>query len=677
MSLKVQITNGVQSLKEGDTATDIKMLLIEGNGTIYDFTGKEAKFVVSNRSGKLFERPVVSSDKIGEVIFSFLPGEVTGSGQMFLEIHINDDGTTRIFPSSDYLVISIDKNLNIIGQTITSYQFDNLKFDIGQDLGFEIVEVNGRIDNMVSEVSSVLKVEILDSAKITWVSPVDTFSSLATIYPSPALGDTSMVRDTGKVYRWDGASWLEIQDIDPTVINEVDTRLQTEIGDYSPFLNNGKLILPSDFPALPFSVFRNKKGDYYSDATPYNQFNWSDATQIYISCSATATNLGTSYLTPTTLAGFRTNFNASAYGSAKKFVLNLTENIYWLNSSASNAFILDIDADLLIRADNASGFSWLGRFKNPVINTYVSAWISDSSVFKTTQTTSHDILDVMNVNKMDEYRMPSLYKKVTTLTECQNTIGSFFRSAADVYVNPFSGEDANDLLLVVSSAVMTINTSFARTIIFENVGFAPSSYQTGTVNNIAARMYMFGCKFHRGLNNGYYVNGAFRVHNFDCIVSHTTLDCYNYHTTNTSSLATEVNCIGYGAGRYKLLTGQPTHSNNGSTAHDGMYMLRVGSRYFDCEGPIVADVNNCYSISIGVEASGILSSSTGTDAAFYYEDNVGDTELTSKPKYVLESKGYGNNVTIGVQGTNKTYVANFEGLKSFVGSVKQRGEFTW
>jgi hypothetical protein len=218
-----------------------------------------------------------------------------------------------------------------------------------------------------------------------------------------------------------------------------------------------------------------------------------------------------------------------------------------------------------------------------------------------------------------------------------------------------------------------MNQSFARTTIFENCGFLPSSYQTGTVNNITARLYMFGCKFHRSTVNAMYVNGQYNVHNFNCIASHSTLDGFNYHSTNPNSLATEVNCIAYGSGRYKLTTGQPTHSNNASTGHDGMNVLRVGSRYYDCEGPIVADVDNCYSISIGCEASGILDTSTGVNAAYYVYDKPEDTPLTAKPKYIIECKGYGKNVDIGVNGTSKTYVSNFVGVQDFEGGVQRSG----
>lgn len=73
--------------------------------------------------------------------------------------------------------------------------------------------------------------ETADELKLNWHTPVNTFADLATAYPLAEKGYTSMVRDTGKVYRHNGTEWQEIQDIDPTVINEVDTRLTQQLAD--------------------------------------------------------------------------------------------------------------------------------------------------------------------------------------------------------------------------------------------------------------------------------------------------------------------------------------------------------------------------------------------------------------------------------------------------------------
>lgn len=447
-----------------------------------------------------------------------------------------------------------------------------------------------------------------------------------------------------------------------------------QLADKAPYLSNGKLILPSDFAKIPFNIYKRKYGEWYSDATPYNQFDWSTATHVYIGAQGSSGN-GLNPNNPISLSLFKANFASAVYGVQTKFVLNMVDFVYFANASASNDITIDFDADILIRAFNPSGFTWIGRIKNSNLNTQTSAWIPDSGIYKTTQTANHDVLDVVNLSAMGGEEIPSPYHKVTSLALCQATSGTFFRSATDVWVNPYTEDDVEDLCLVISTAMLRENQGNARVLMYENIGFVASAFATATGNNIEASFYYFGCKWYRATNNGFYKAGVYKAYLFNCLAVYPTLDCFNYHTTDPNSVAVEVNCFGTGAGKYKLTTGQPTHSNNGSTAHDGMYMLRVGSVYSECEGPIVADVNNCYSISIGCEASGILDSTTGVRAAYQFYD-TGST-APAKPKYVLECKGYGENVEIGVSGTDKTYVANFIGVNKMEGNIKERGEIVW
>lgn len=69
---------------------------------------------------------------------------------------------------------------------------------------------------------------------LVWKEPVNTSKDL----PSGSdEGDTRMARDSGKVYRFDGAEWVEIQQIDATAINEVDSRLTAQLADTLQDLN--------------------------------------------------------------------------------------------------------------------------------------------------------------------------------------------------------------------------------------------------------------------------------------------------------------------------------------------------------------------------------------------------------------------------------------------------------
>lgn len=70
--------------------------------------------------------------------------------------------------------------------------------------------------------------EVAFSASLNWRTPVDNFSQLSSV-SSPQARDTIMTRDSGKVYRYNGTSWLEIQDIDPLAFNDLDSRLTNKM----------------------------------------------------------------------------------------------------------------------------------------------------------------------------------------------------------------------------------------------------------------------------------------------------------------------------------------------------------------------------------------------------------------------------------------------------------------
>src|SRR5690625_63968 len=88
--------------------------------------------------------------------------------------------------------------------------------------------IEGEYNEVVDRVSDKAFDKVVDSARINWGEPVDSFGDLP---GSADEGETRMARDTGKVYRFDGDTWVEIQDIDPTAINEVDSRLNQKIDD--------------------------------------------------------------------------------------------------------------------------------------------------------------------------------------------------------------------------------------------------------------------------------------------------------------------------------------------------------------------------------------------------------------------------------------------------------------
>ncbi|MBN6889893.1 parallel beta helix pectate lyase-like protein/pectate lyase-like protein [Cytobacillus horneckiae] len=89
------------------------------------------------------------------------------------------------------------------------------------------------MNNFIENVSEDAFDKVVDAAKLEWLPPVNTFSDLSTNYPDATIGKTSWVRDSGKTYRYNGSSWIEIQDFIPDAINEVDYRLSAEIKEIS------------------------------------------------------------------------------------------------------------------------------------------------------------------------------------------------------------------------------------------------------------------------------------------------------------------------------------------------------------------------------------------------------------------------------------------------------------
>lgn len=89
---------------------------------------------------------------------------------------------------------------------------------------WRIIESN--YNDVVDKVSEEAFDKVVNSAKLNWKEPVDKYADL----PSGASeGDTRMVRDSGKVYRFNGEVWQEIQQIDAGPVNELDDRLTTQL----------------------------------------------------------------------------------------------------------------------------------------------------------------------------------------------------------------------------------------------------------------------------------------------------------------------------------------------------------------------------------------------------------------------------------------------------------------
>ena len=430
----------------------------------------------------------------------------------------------------------------------------------------------------------------------------------------------------------------------------------------------GRLDFPTPFSNKAFDINKINKREYSHNANPNSVYDWSNAIEVFISDRNTSTGLGTFQREPIGFARFVVNVNSGLY-TKNDFILTVDTDIY---DTYNNLALTGLSCNLYIRSGGFSGRTWLGSFSHRnTPTTTISAWVKTNNSYKTTLATTSVIVDVINANELDANQIPRVYNKVTTLAICDEIEGTFFQTGNDVYVHPFVNHKINECMLQNKVNSPAINTTGwnGSVLCIENMSF-PTGTTIFNFNNFQD-VFIFNCYFYRGEQDAFAISGKYKLYIFDSIGAFSSKDAFNYHASSPDSLAVEVNCIGYGAGQHKLTTANSNTektSNNGSTAHDSMNILRVGGKYYNCEGPVVADVNGCLSISLGCEVGEVLTTTDGLKAAFHMNNTLA---TVNKKQYVLECFGNGENVTWGIHGTDYTYFSDMEGNLTTFGAITE------
>lgn len=93
--------------------------------------------------------------------------------------------------------------------------------------------IENNFNNVVQVIGDKAFEEIVDTARLVWQEPVDTFADLATTYPNPEIGWAAWTREVvggvSKAYRFNGTAWVLQQEFNGDAINEVDSRLSERI----------------------------------------------------------------------------------------------------------------------------------------------------------------------------------------------------------------------------------------------------------------------------------------------------------------------------------------------------------------------------------------------------------------------------------------------------------------
>jgi hypothetical protein len=147
------------------------------------------------------------------------------------------------------------------------------------------------------------------------------------------------------------------------------------------------------------------------------------------------------------------------------------------------------------------------------------------------------------------------------------------------------------------------------------------------------------------------------VYTLNCTAGYNKSDGFNYHGNGGATpyeFVFEYNSHSYG-------NGDGAGINNGSTCHEGMTVLRVGAVCYNCDGPLIVDVNGCYSVNY--DCTGYNSTKTTdspTRAGFFFNDSapLGKAGKT----YLINCNGGGKDTyAISSDGIAVIYVRNFKG----------------
>jgi hypothetical protein len=213
-------------------------------------------------------------------------------------------------------------------------------------------------------------------------------------------------------------------------------------------------------------------------------------------------------------------------------------------------------------------------------------------IFKTTAGgLAASITGVIDKSIVDSNGDSLQYSKVANPTEVTNTEVSWCLSGGYIYIHCANKRNPDDYLRLFmpgNNGYITGNiTVYVEGIVFEG-GNCPMLVSNASGNPATAPTVIFNnCEFKYGSggNGGLATMAANYVYVNNCVASRNYNDGFNYHSRDgVVTKILEANCIG----RYN---GAESGTDNGSTAHDGVIIIRYKNEYFGNRGANVMDVS--------------------------------------------------------------------------------------
>jgi hypothetical protein len=435
----------------------------------------------------------------------------------------------------------------------------------------------------------------------------------------------------------------------------------------------GEIVLPVEFNnAIPAKFYRNQRGEIQ---TNFSFSKYKGGTKIFTDDSGNDTSGDGSSTNP-----YKTLTKAiqiATAGAASKYeilvanaYLNRDENIF--NQTITNKTIAVISTNLNGTVTSSN-------------NSYV--WTLDGTgTYKATRSSVNNSIDFLNV---DVYGLPVPLKQVSSLALCQAEKATWYTDGVTVWVHRLDEIIPTQLNTGLNIGVTGIDPILGSggIVYFENFIFC--GWQNGNslrvqgngtataVGEVCVNSCFFvGKKALLSNGDGYRTFNVKDTYIFNCISAYSQRDGFNYSYDGITTRAErekctviEFKCTGYELGLVESGSG----SNNVSSAHNGIKILRIGTIGFRNQGATIHDVTGCTSVlydcnlrtpfSGGIEATGtsffFSSDGDGTGLGKAFLNNCTATNNTS-------ALTVSSTQTVTIDGFNYTGTINNGGTINYI-----------
>lgn len=377
-------------------------------------------------------------------------------------------------------------------------------------------------------------------------------------------------------------------------------------------------IIASDIlPSMPYNVYR--KNGVYSVDDIYNSIHNTIEKTFYVDKSnGSDSNDG---LTEST--AWASILKAISYITGHGYnceVIILGDDVYENSEifDTNNNNQIRFRQNVIIRAKNRTTFVGGVSAKT---NGYTNI---DGNLYSTTLSGVSGCV-LINDSNMDAFGIHKPMTKCTSLQDVTDTDNSYFIDGTTVYIN------SSD----IDNVYMTTNTLAMRTIMvnavdsklyFENITFVGRTYFVGRSvvtaypNNICGLIVKNCIAEHCFADNNFTQDSWDYAYFIDCKAGYAKLDNFNHHAYylnndhKTDAITVEVNCFGEFAGIYNA----NGYSDNISTAHDSMNILRCCTNGYEADGSLIADIDGCHSVCIECNVINRHFTSIGSAKGVFY-----------------------------------------------------------